>query len=49
MGVLSRDYTLRHDDIILPASDTHALTEVTIEIEPATEWRDISYTLSAIH
>ena len=46
-GALSDEYSLREEDFLVGREDTVSRTLVTFEIEPLTEWTDISYTLLA--
>ena len=43
MGTLSEQYSLRHDDYLIPEYLTKGKSQLKIEIEALSYWRDISY------
>ena len=43
MGTLSEEYSLRHDDFLIPKFVCQGKKQLSIEIETLSYWRDISY------
>ncbi len=43
MGTLSEQYSLRHDDFLVPRSLTQGRKTLTVELEALSYWRDVSY------
>ena len=43
MGTLSEQYSVRHDDFLIPESITQGKSRLSVTIEALSDWRDISY------
>ncbi len=43
LGTLSKEYSLRHDDFMIPSKITFRKTSLQITIKALSHWRDISY------